>query len=138
MQEGDLMKILIADDDYANQKFMKKLFSYYGEVAVVGDGITAVEVFAQRLKAGEPYGVVCLDVMMTKLDGYKTLEAIREAEQKYGISMRQRAKIVMLSALDEDVRGSLCVCDDYDLYLRKPVAVEEFERQMRKIGLEKQ
>lgn len=132
------MKILIADDDYANQRFMKKLFSFYGEVDVVGDGITAVEVFAGSLRDGSPYGVVCLDVMMTKLDGYKTLEAIREAEQKYEVPMRQRSKVVMLSALDEDVRGNLCVCDDYDLYLRKPVLVENFDQQMKKIGLEKQ
>ncbi|MBR1864899.1 MAG: response regulator, partial [Lachnospiraceae bacterium] len=75
------MRILIADDDFANQKFMGKLLSMYGEVVVVDNGMSAVDEVVKGLEAGESFGLICLDVMMTRLDGYKTLEAIRESER---------------------------------------------------------
>ena len=62
------MKILVAEDDAANRKFLTKLLAKFGDVTVVGDGFQAVKNYMQALDDREPYQLVCLDVMMPKLD----------------------------------------------------------------------
>ncbi|MBR6222321.1 MAG: response regulator [Lachnospiraceae bacterium] len=128
------MKILIAEDDLANIKFLSKLLGRHGEVTVAEDGIKAVDLFVEALNDNEPFDLVCLDIMMPKLDGYKTLQNIRESEAKAGIEKFARAKVIMTSALDEVTNHSK-VNQDYDAYMCKPIDIHDFERIIRRIGL---
>ena len=132
------MRILIADDDFVNRRFLEKIFSSYGEVIAVDNGMSAVEEASNAMAERQLFDLICLDIMMTKLDGYKTLEAIREAEKKYSVFKEQRAKVIMISALDEVVLDSIQVCDDYDAYICKPIIVDKFEKLLEKMGFEKQ
>ena len=74
------MRILIADDDFVNRRFLEKIFSGYGEVTAVDNGMSAVDEAVRSMDQHDFFDLICLDIMMTRLDGYKTLEAIREAE----------------------------------------------------------
>lgn len=132
------MRILIADDDFVNRRFLEKIFSSYGEVIAVDNGMSAVEEASNAMAERQLFDLICLDIMMTKLDGYKTLEAIREAEKKYSVFKEQRAKVIMISALDEVVLDSIQVCSDYDAYICKPIIVDKFEKLLEKMGFEKQ
>ena len=128
-----MIKVLIADDDFANRQFLEKLFSFYGTVVTVDNGMAAVDAFAKSVSEDKAFDLICLDIMMPKLDGYQTLETIRTVESKFS-PKNKKAKVVMLSALDEDVQDSIRICDDYDAYLCKPIIVEEFEVKMEKLG----
>ena len=135
------MRILIADDDFANRKFLEKLFLHYGEVVAVEDGMAAVEEATRAMEERQLFDLICLDIMMTRLDGYKALEAIRGAEKKYAVLNEERAKVMMISALDEVVLDNIQVCSDYDAYICKPIMLEKFEILLNKMGfykLEKQ
>lgn len=135
------MRILIADDDFANRKFLEKLFLHYGEVVAVEDGMSAVEEATRAMEERQLFDLICLDIMMTRLDGYKALEAIRDAEKKYAVLNEERAKVMMISALDEVVLDNIQVCSDYDAYICKPIMLEKFEILLNKMGfykLEKQ
>lgn len=135
------MRILIADDDFANRKFLEKLFMQYGEVTAVEDGMDAVEEATRAMEERQLFDLICLDIMMTRLDGYKALEAIRGAEKKYAVLNEERAKVMMISALDEVVLDNIQVCNDYDAYICKPIMLEKFELLLNKMGfykLEKQ
>lgn len=129
------MRVLVADDDFVNRRFMEKLFSEYGEVTAVDNGMSAVDEAVKALEDKQPFGLICLDIMMTRLDGYKTLEAIREAENKYKAATR--ARVIMISALDEVALDSIQVCSDYDAYVCKPIAVDKFSKLMDKFGFSK-
>lgn len=131
------MKILVADDDFVNRRFLEKIFSEYGEVAAVDNGMSAVDEAVRAMDEGQLFDLICLDIMMARLDGYKTLEAIREAEHKYSINSAKKAKVIMISALDEVALDSIQVCDDYDAYICKPIVVEKFEKLLSKLGFEK-
>jgi two-component system chemotaxis response regulator CheY len=131
------MRILVADDDFVNRRFLEKTFSVYGEVDAVDNGMTAVESATKAMDEGQSFDLICLDIMMTKLDGYKTLEAIREAENQYQIPEERRAKVVMISALDEVVLDNIQVCDDYDAYICKPIVMDKFEKLLGKMGFSK-
>lgn len=130
------MRVLVADDDFVNRKFLEKIFSRYGEVVAVDNGMSAVDEAVRGMEQREFFDLICLDIMMTKLDGYKTLEAIREAESKYAV-FDNRAKVIMISALDEVVLDSFQVCSDYDAYICKPIVVDKFEKLLGKMGFDK-
>lgn len=128
------MRILVADDDYVNRIFLEKILKKYGETVLVDNGMSAVEVAIQSMEDDNPFDLICLDIMMTKLDGFKTLEAIREAEEKYNMVKDKKSKVVMISALDEFVMNQSIENSDYDAYLCKPIVLDEFDLLLRKFG----
>lgn len=131
------MRVLIADDDFVNRRFLERIFSQYGEVVSVDNGMSAVDEASKSMEEREFFDLICLDIMMTRLDGYKTLEAIREAEHQYQVYDESRAKVIMISALDEVVLDNIQVCDDYDAYMCKPIMLEKFETLLEKLGFQK-
>ena len=129
------MKILIAEDDIANRKFLSKLLQKFGDVTVTQDGFQAVKKYMEALDERDPYQLVCLDVMMPKIDGYKALDAIRELEGKYALTTSERAKIIMISALDEGGFDEELAGNKYDCYMSKPIDILEFEMNVKRMGL---
>lgn len=128
------MKALVAEDDMASGKFMEKLLSKYGEVVVARDGIAAVDEFVKAINSGDKFDLVCMDIMMPKIDGYKALASIRDAERKLGLARDSRCKVIMVSALDEGFDASYA-SDDYEEYLCKPIDIIKFDGLVKKLGL---
>ncbi len=128
------MRVLVAEDDQASGKFLSKLLSRYGEVILTTDGIEAVDTFVSAASEKNFFDLVCLDIMMPKIDGYKALASIRDAERKLGIPRISRCKVVMISALDEDFDASYA-SEDYDDYICKPIDVMKFDSIIRKLGV---
>lgn len=128
------MKILVAEDDIASGKFMQKLLSKYGEVVLTRDGIEAVDEFVNAVNENARFDLVCLDIMMPKIDGYKALASIRDAERKLGLARDSRCKVVMISALDEGFDASYA-SDDYEEYICKPIDIMKFDDLIKKLGL---
>lgn len=128
------MKVLVAEDDMASGKFLSKLLSKYGEVVLARDGIEAVDAFVKAVSDNTRFDLVCLDIMMPKIDGYKALASIRDAERKLGISRVSRCKVIMISALDEGFDAAYA-SEDYDEYICKPIDIIKFDALIRKMGL---
>ncbi|KZL92332.1 response regulator [Clostridium magnum] len=128
------MRILIAEDDLASRTFMQKFLSGYGECDITIDGIEAVEAFIMALDSNEPYDLICLDVMMPKVDGIKALKAIRDIESVRHIDSSKRSKIIVATALAnvEYIKSSLAT--RLEAYISKPIDILEMERVMRQIG----
>ena len=129
------MKTLLAEDDFASRKFMDKYLTQYGECDVTVDGEEAVDAYMMALEDGEPYDLVCLDVMMPVLDGYQVLKAIRDIEAERGITKDQRVKIIMTTALNEERNVKKAFELGCEAYSGKPIDVDRFEQVLRKLGL---
>ena len=129
------MKILLAEDDFASRKFMDKYLSQYGECEVTVDGEEAVDAFMMALEDGEPYDLICLDVMMPVLDGYQVLKAIRDIEEEKKIPKETRAKVIMTTALNEERNVKMAFELGCEAYSGKPIDVEKFEKVLKKLGL---
>lgn len=129
------MKILIVEDDLVGRKFLHKFLSQYGECDVVVDGLEALDAFLFSLKSGQPYELICLDIMMPKVDGVKVLKTMRELETQKGILPEKRSKIIMTTALD----GSHFVQNAFELgcdaFASKPIDTEKFIEVMKKLEL---
>ena len=129
------MKILLAEDDFVTRKFMVNFLSKYGECDVTVDGMEAVDAFMMALEDGEPYDLVCLDIMMPVMDGYQALVGIRNLEKERGISEDNAVKVMMTTALNEERNVNMAFELGCTVYSGKPIDQEKFEQVLTKLEL---
>lgn len=129
------MRILIAEDDLISRIFMKKFLAKYGECDVAVDGLETIDAFLAAFKEERPYHLVCLDVMMPKLDGLKVLKALRDIEKQKGVAPEDGAKIIMTTALNDKSTIMNAYDGGCEAYAWKPIETEKFIAVMRKLGL---
>lgn len=134
--DGQLMKILIAEDDYVNRRFLFKFFSQYGDCDMVVNGEEAVTAFMFSLEDDEPYDLICLDIMMPKLDGLKALKIISSIEKDNSINKDKLSKKFVITALDNvrDVEKAFEL--GCEVYATKPINTAKLIEVMKKLNLE--
>lgn len=115
------MKILIVEDESKTATFIKKAFTEEGfTVDIATDGVDGI-----HLATTGNYGVIVLDVMLPKHDGWWVLQEIRKH--------RQDQPVIFLTALDavsHRVKGLNLGADDY---LVKPFSFSELLARVRNI-----
>ena len=129
------MKILLAEDDFVTRKFMVNFLSKYGECDVTVDGMEAVDAFMMALEDGEPYDLVCLDIMMPVMDGYQALVGIRNLEKEREIPSDKAVKVIMTTALNEERNVNMAFELGCTVYSGKPIDQERFEQVLTKLEL---
>lgn len=129
------MRILIAEDDLISRKFLLKFFSQYGECDVVVDGIEALDAYLMAIKEKTPYELICLDIMMPKVDGVKVLKAIRDFEKQREFSVENRSKVIMITALADTEYVRMAFEIGCEAYAAKPVDIEKLTEVMKKLEL---
>lgn len=129
------MKILLAEDDFITRKFMTLFLLKYGECDVTVDGMEAVDAFTMAMEDGEPYDLVCLDIMMPVMDGYQALLEIRKLEKEKGVPEEAAVKIIMTTALDDERNVKKAFELGCTNYMGKPIDQERFEQELKRIGL---
>lgn len=129
------MRILIAEDDYASKVFMQRFLRSYGECDLASDGFEAVDAYLTALKEEKPYDLICLDIMMPKLDGLKVLKAIRDIEIERKLQENEKAKIIMTTALNDKESVMKAYEIGCEAYAWKPIETDKFVEVMKKLEL---
>ena len=129
------MKILLAEDDFVTRKYMSNFLKKYGECDVTVDGMEAIEAFTMALEDGEPYDLICLDIMMPIMDGYQALAGIRKQEEEHGIPTEKAVKVIMTTALNEEKNVKKAFELGCTMYSGKPIDQERFEQAIKMLGL---
>ena len=124
-------KVLVVDDDREIVKAIDKLLSMEGyEVLKAYNGLVAMEVLINQ-----EVQLLLLDIMMPKLDGMKTLKAIRDLEKQYGIGAEACTRIILTTALDETRLVETAFGYGCDAYAVKPIDIKKLMEVMGKLGL---
>lgn len=132
------MRILIAEDDYVNRRFLFKFFSQYGECDMVVNGKEALEAFMFAADEEEGYDIVCLDIMMPELDGLKALKAINSLENaEGGIHKKPTSKKFVITALDNVKEVEEAFKLGCEVYVTKPINTEKLIEVMKKLKIDK-
>lgn len=129
------MRILIAEDDLASRKFLFKFLSQYGECDMTVDGLETLDAYLMALKEDKPYDLICLDIMMPKVDGVKVLKAVRDLEKQKGISGEHRTKVIMTTALAETQYVQNAFAIGCEAYAAKPIDTGKLLEVMEKLEL---
>ena len=129
------MKILLAEDDFVTRKFMANFLSKYGECDVTVDGMEAVDAYMMALEDGEPYDLVCLDIMMPVMDGYQALVGIRNLEKAHDVPEDKQVKVIMATALNDEKNVKMAFELGCTVYSGKPIDQNKFEQALQKLGL---
>lgn len=129
------MRILIAEDDAISRKFLFKFLSRYGKCDLVVDGLETLDAFLMAFRDDQPYDLVCLDIMMPKVDGVRVLKAIRDLEVQQGILPEKRAKVIMTTALAETRAVQNAFEIGCEAYAAKPIDTKRLVEIMDQLGL---
>ncbi len=129
------MRILIAEDDFASRKVILKFLSEYGECDVTVDGMEAIDAFMMALEDGDPYDLICLDVMMPIMDGYQALKNIRDIEREHNVPEEEMVKIIMTTALNEQKNVKKAFELGCTVYCAKPIDMDKLKNTLEMIGL---
>ena len=129
------VRALVVDDVAANCRVMKALLARYGTADTVMHARDAVSAFQVAWKEARPYNLICLDIMLPDIDGVKLLEVLRKMEAAMNLDEKQRAKVVMVSALDDNKFMGRCRELGACGFLVKPIDSSELANCLRKTGL---
>ena len=129
------MRILIVDDDADLGRLISNYLSSFGECEVAVNGQDAIESVKLAFEEAHPYDLICLDIMMPNLDGQDALKKIRDIEKEKGITVGEGAKIIMITALDDDDQRLVSFLRLCDGYLTKPFQKEELFEKLREVEL---
>ncbi|HEY5587277.1 MAG TPA: response regulator [Ruminiclostridium sp.] len=129
------MRILIAEDDPTSRIFMQKFLSKYGECDIAVDGVETIDAFFIALKEERPYDLVCIDIMMPRVDGIKALKTIRDLEKQKGVLKENQVKVIMTTALNDKQTVERAYDAGCEAYAWKPINIEKFIEVMRKLKL---
>lgn len=129
------MNILIVDDDLFNLKLMSDILADAGSCATAKNGDEAIALFNAALDAGNPFDLVCLDIVMPGMSGHQVLRQIREIEEAAGRGDGDGAKVIMVTS-EADV-DTILVSYNYkcDAYITKPVNMDVIMDKLRFMGL---
>ncbi len=129
------MKMLLVEDDFFGRKMLMGLLEPHGSVDVAVNGIEALQAVQEALSAKEPYDLICLDIMMPKMDGQLTLKKIRQIEVQADLNEEQFSKIFMTTALSDRDNVFQAALSHCDAYLIKPISKAKLEAELMKHGL---
>lgn len=87
------------------------------------------------IKTQNPYDLLCLDIMMPKVDGLKVLKVIRQLEAQKKVSEEEHLRIIMMTALADVGYVDEAFRQGCDAYASKPVDTEKVEEVMKNLGL---
>jgi len=149
------LSILVVEDDFASRRLMERMLGEYGRVEIAADGEEAVEAFtqafaetAQDRPPKKPYDLVCIDLMMPKMDGFEAVRTIRDLEMadtlkrlaagsvSVGSMPHNDAVILVATSLDDPgtyIRA--CYHCGANGYLVKPISKEKLVAELARFGL---
>lgn len=130
------MKCLIVEDDFISRRILRELLGIYFDCEIAVDGEEAVTAFRLAHDAKTPYDLICMDIMMPKMDGREALRLIRQLEKALEVPPNLEVKVVMTTALDDPktVFDSFYQ-DGATAYLVKPISKQKLVRELRALGL---
>jgi two-component system response regulator VanR len=115
-----MSRILIIEDEVKIQEILTEFLREYGyETDIAYDGIEGLNMFKKN-----KYDLVLLDIMMPKIDGFATLELLRQ---------ESNVPVILLTALEEEeyqIKGFDLQADDY---ITKPFSMNLVIRRIEAV-----
>ena len=131
------MRVLVVEDDPSIRDMLEKFLASFARCDLAEDGYAGIIAVEQALDRGEPYDLVCLDLVMPVMDGWEALRRIRAAEDARGVDPSLRVRVLVLTARDSSQNLGRFLGDaPREGLLLKPFRRTELIESIRALGLE--
>ena len=124
------MKTLIVEDELTSRVLLREILKRYGPPHVAMNGKQGVDAVRTALEAGDPYDLICLDIMMPEM-----LKRIRQLEADAGVAAEKRARVIMTTALADKGNVLEAIRSQCDYFLVKPIDGRALLEELRRFGL---
>lgn len=128
-------RILIVEDEVVSQNLLQRILAPYGDCDGVTNGREAVQAFQRAHQEGRPYDLICLDILMHKMDGLSALQMIRRQEETMGIPTHRRVRVLVITIVEEATRIMEAFRIGCDAYLIKPVDPDQILAKVEELGI---
>ncbi len=130
------MKFLIVEDDLNSRLLLEVYLAPYGTTSTAGNGQEAVDAYVKSLDQGDPFNLICMDIMMPEMDGHEAASRIRQIERDRDVALSSRAKMIMTTALKDNTNAHKAFYDEgCQAYLVKPIKKKEVTDWLERLGL---
>ncbi|MFC1855620.1 response regulator [Thermodesulfobacteriota bacterium] len=129
------MRTLIVEDDFTCRRILQLLLAPYGECDIAVDGLEAVDAYQLAVNEKKPYDLVCMDIMMPNMNGQEALKKIKEIEFDMSLSTGERAKVIMVTALDDPKSIMGAFKEQCEAYLVKPIKSDKLIAMLKDLEL---
>jgi CheY-like chemotaxis protein len=118
------IKVLVAEDNYINQKLISKLLINKGyDITIVDDGQKVLDALEK-----DKYHIVLMDIQMPIMDGYQATKLIRAKE----ITSGKYIPIIAVTAFAMESDRQKCFEIGMDDYISKPFNKDDFYKIIEK------
>lgn len=132
-RKGGELKMLVVEDDFASRLMLNKFLSRFGQCHIAVSGEEAVKGTELACDTNEPYDLICMDIMMSGMDGIEAVRRVRAVERRCGL---REAVIIMVTAIsDPQTIIRCCYESGANYYIIKPLVFTQLEALMRRYGL---
>jgi len=122
VREGDTGTVLLIDDDKMVRELGQNIIHAMGfDVLLTADGLEALEVFEQKM---DGIDIVLLDISMPRLDGFETLNKIRE---------KSEVPVIMITGYSIDQVSDRLKNFNNVAILEKPFGKKELQAKMMEL-----
>jgi CheY-like chemotaxis protein len=118
------IKVLVAEDNYINQKLISKLLLNKGyNITIVDDGQKVLDALEK-----EKFHIILMDIQMPVMDGYQATKLIRAKE----ITSGKYVPIIAVTAFAMESDRQKCFEIGMDDYISKPFNKDDFYKIIEK------
>lgn len=130
------MRFLIVEDDLDSRMLLEVYLTSYGQVDTADNGVQAIHMYCEALDSGNPYELICMDIMMPEMDGHQALTEIRKIERERGIDLSSRARVIMTTALTDNMNAQKAFYEEgCEAYLVKPIKKQALVDWLERLGM---
>ena len=129
------MKTLIVEDELTSRVMLREILKRYGPPQVAMNGREAVDAVRAAIQAGDPFSLICLDIMMPEMDGQQALKLIRQLEEEAGLTAESRARVIMTTAHADKANVLEAIQSQCDYFLVKPIDGRVLLEELRRLKL---
>ena len=95
----------------------------------------ALDAILDAIKKKEPYDLLCLDIMMPKVDGLRVLKVLRKVEAQQKIPPEKRLRVIIMTAIADMEYVDEAFRLGCDAYASKPIDTDQVLETMKSLGL---
>ncbi len=93
-----MKRFLIVEDDMLSCKILEDVLSRFAKCDTALDGATGFEMFERAIIEGQPYDLICTDIVMPGIDGHEFVRQIRAREESLPVEDYVSTKIFVISS----------------------------------------